>query len=183
MVSAQGLRYEYPMLRARSLGLAVALSAALALRAAPSAAEGAHEAAPATETDLGGYLEGASVLEGRLLAPCCWNQTLDIHGSELSTSLRREIRTRLRAGETVEAIEADMVVRYGERIRAVPTGNPIAGFATALALGFGAAGVGAAWMLARWRRRRRDELAQRGRVASGERDRYDDEIDRELDHL
>lgn len=62
----------------------------------------------------------AAELEGRLLAPCCWNGTLDIHGSPLASSLRAEILRRLTAGESVVVIEADLVARHGERIRAIP---------------------------------------------------------------
>ena len=58
------------------------------------------EHVPATEAgeDLEGYVEGASRLEGRIMAPCCWTQTIDIHGSEPAYELRREIRKRLKAG-------------------------------------------------------------------------------------
>lgn len=64
--------------------------------------------------------EAATELEERLLAPCCWNQTLDIHASPLASSIRSEIRRRLEAGESVAQVEADLVARHGERIRAVP---------------------------------------------------------------
>src|SRR5262245_9645491 len=56
--------------------------------------------------DLSDYVPGAARLEGRLLAPCCWIQTLDVHGSEVAVGLRTEIRHRLRAGESAGAIEA-----------------------------------------------------------------------------
>jgi len=65
----------------------------------------------------------ATYVEGRLLAPCCWTQTLDIHESELATSLRVEIATRVEAGEASTTIEDDLAARYGERIRAVPRGE------------------------------------------------------------
>ena len=148
--------------------------------------------------DTQGYVEGAQALEGRLLAPCCWNQTLDIHGSPASGQLRREIRKRLRAGESAEAIEADIVARYGERIRAVPPGSPLKNLAVWLSVAMGIAGIGAVWMLTRWRRRSRsdsaDEAGATGKRATkkrkkGEpvdpdaRDRYDDEIDAELERL
>src|SRR5512140_1121487 len=74
---------------------------------------------------IGEKVPGAERLEGRLLAPCCWAQTLDIHGSEIANTLRREIRTRLKAGESPDAIEQSLVARYGERIRAVPDGVPL----------------------------------------------------------
>ena len=57
-------------------------------------------------------------LEERLMAPCCWQQTLDVHASPLATELRAEIKQRLVRGESVETIETDLVGRYGERMRA-----------------------------------------------------------------
>jgi cytochrome c-type biogenesis protein CcmH len=62
----------------------------------------------------------ADELYGRLIAPCCWNQTLDIHDSEIATQLRVEIAERLSRGELALAIEDDLAGRFGERIRAVP---------------------------------------------------------------
>jgi cytochrome c-type biogenesis protein CcmH/NrfF len=67
----------------------------------------------------------ASELEQRLLAPCCWAQTLDVHESDLSTALRIEIRARLSSGEHPLAIEDGLAARFGERIRAVPRGNDV----------------------------------------------------------
>jgi cytochrome c-type biogenesis protein CcmH len=103
--------------------------------------------------DLQGYVPGAAVLEGKILAPCCWNQTLDIHGSEPSMALRREIRRRLRAGESEEAITASLVERYGAKILAVPPGSPLKSVAAVMALGMGGAGILAFGMLKRWRAR------------------------------
>lgn len=78
----------------------------------------AHAQAPAPRRNT-----QASELEQRLLAPCCWTQTLDIHDSELVSSLRKEIRSRLGRGEAPAAIEDDFVRRFGERVRAVPKGR------------------------------------------------------------
>jgi cytochrome c-type biogenesis protein CcmH len=55
--------------------------------------------------------------------PCCWIQTLDVHDSPLATELRVEIRRRLTAGESSQAIEDDLALRYGEAVRAVPRGE------------------------------------------------------------
>lgn len=65
----------------------------------------------------------AHALEERLLAPCCWIQTLDVHESELATQLRQEIEQRLLRGEAASAVEDDLATRYGQRIRAVPKGG------------------------------------------------------------
>lgn len=63
------------------------------------------------------------VLERRLIAPCCWRQTLEDHESPVATALRAEIRARIAAGEPAAAIESDLVGRYGERVRALPEGR------------------------------------------------------------
>ena len=102
------------------------------------------------------YVPGASGLEGSLLAPCCWDasrQTLDIHGSPIANELRREIRHRLKAGETPDAVEADLVRRYTTKILAVPPGNPLPRMGTILSIGLLCAGVFAGTRVARWRRR------------------------------
>jgi len=93
----------------------------------------------------------ARALEGRIKAPCCWNQTLDIHGSPVSQELKAEIRTRLTRGETSAQIEASIVDRYGERVLAVPEDSPLGKFALgALLLAF-LAGVGVFFLGKKWR--------------------------------
>jgi cytochrome c-type biogenesis protein CcmH len=122
--------------------------ALLALTLGPALGAGAQDEPRADDVEA-----TAHALEQRLRAPCCWNQTLDVHSSEVSQELRGEIRTRLRRGETPEEIEADMVSRYGERILAVPPDNPLGTFAlVALLLAFGA-GAAVVFMGMRWRKR------------------------------
>lgn len=82
---------------------------AAASPAAPVSA--ASSVAPAVESS-------ARELERRLLAPCCWRETLDVHTSPLTTQLRGEIRARLAAGESSSQIEDDLVARHGPRLRA-----------------------------------------------------------------
>ena len=67
--------------------------------------------------------EDVESLVGRLLAPCCYKQTLDVHASDLADKVRIEIRKRMAAGESAASVEADMVARYGEKIRAIPHAN------------------------------------------------------------
>ena len=80
----------------------------LAAVATPAAADQTTEATAAT----------AHQLETRLIAPCCWRETLDIHQSPIADELRREIRQRLTAGESAEQVEAALVSRYGTKLRA-----------------------------------------------------------------
>lgn len=62
-------------------------------------------------------------LEQRLLAPCCWRQSLADHESPAATALRTEIRDRLARREAPPSIEGDLVRRYGDQIRALPPGE------------------------------------------------------------
>ncbi len=107
----------------------------------------------APTNDIGEKVPGAERLEGRLLAPCCWAQTLDIHGSEIANSLRREIRARLKAGENPEAIERSLVARYGERIRAVPDRVPLDRMGEFGWVGVAVAAGFLAYVLLQWRKR------------------------------
>jgi cytochrome c-type biogenesis protein CcmH len=107
----------------------------------------------ASSSEIAQKVPGAERLEGRLLAPCCWTQTLDIHGSEIANALRREIRTRLKVGEAPEAIEQSLVARYGERIRAVPDRVPLNTMGTLGWLAVAASAVFLAYVLRKWRKR------------------------------
>jgi cytochrome c-type biogenesis protein CcmH len=133
------------------------VAAALVVGPGLALAQGDPEAPPEDPQkyaeELQGYVPGAAALEGRIMAPCCWTQTIDIHGSEIANDLRREIRKRLHAGESADAIQASLVDRYGERILAVPPGSPLKSVATLLALAMVGAGAGSLVMLKRWRGR------------------------------
>ena len=115
-------------------------------------------------------------LERRLLAPCCWRQTLADHASPSAEALRREIRTRIAAGEPTASIEAELVRRYGPEIRALPEGGDPTWIIAAIAVGASAlALVALGWFV----RRRRVSVAAApiGNLAWTE---YDDRLDDEL---
>ncbi|HET7545090.1 MAG TPA: cytochrome c-type biogenesis protein CcmH [Polyangiaceae bacterium] len=189
-----------PLLRGLSLwtlvlGVGLSFSGA-ALAHAPSqvgspapGTPAAPAASVAPEDDYGddiqGDVPGASALEGRLMAPCCWMQTIDIHGSPISLSMRHEIRRRLRNGESVEAIQASFVERYGTKILAVQEGSQLRNLFIGLALAMGGAGVAAALMVGRWRKR---SLTQSGtkdgkNAPPAARDQWDEKLDAELKQL
>lgn len=145
-----------PLLFAGALAVGLASTAA---RAAEATARGEGTAAPPVSAEA---TRQAAELEARLLAPCCWNGTLDVHSSPLASELRSEIRTRVAGGESIDAIEADVVRRYGARIVAVPAENhlsELAGVAGAVVV---VAGAGALLTVVRWRRR-----GARARVGGG----------------
>lgn len=156
------------------------LAAGLVLGPAAALADTAHTDAPPDEA-FNEYVPGAARLEGRLLAPCCWDssrQTLDIHGSPIANELRREIRRRLKAGETPDAIEADLVRRYTTKILAAPPDSPVAHLGSVLSFGLVGAGGLAAVLVARWRKRTQDPKP--GPKPPTERDQWDDRLDDEL---
>jgi cytochrome c-type biogenesis protein CcmH len=124
---------------------------------------------------------GEAIVEGRLLAPCCYLQTLDVHESPVAAELRLEVRKRLAAGESPEAVEDDFASRYGERVRAVPKGKDPRGSMFLVAIGvLLAAAVGLAALVRRWRRTPRDGVTAAAREA---RDGLDERIDAELREL
>jgi len=161
--------------------LSALCGAGLLLGASVVRADTEHTDAPPDES-FNEYVPGAAVLEGKLLAPCCWDssrQTLDIHGSPIANELRREIRRRLKAGETPDAVQADLVRRYTTKILAAPADNPVAHLGAFLSLGLVGAGGLAAVFVARWRRRSPERKSSDSPAKS--RDEWDERLDSELE--
>lgn len=67
----------------------------------------------------------ARALASRLMAPCCFTQTVAQHESAAAQEMRVEVRQLLAQGLTDEQIIDHYVERYGPRILAVP---PAQGF-------------------------------------------------------
>jgi cytochrome c-type biogenesis protein CcmH len=163
-------------LAALLLGVGVSFSAALA--------HSTPEVAPQDDygDDIQGDVPGASAIEGRLMAPCCWVQTIDIHDSPIALSMKHEIRRRLRNGESAEAIQASFVERYGPKILAVQSNSQLKNVFIGLSVVMGGAGVAAAMMVGRWRKQSR---AANGPATDAEhaRDKWDEKLDAELKDL
>lgn len=80
-------------------------------------------------------------IEQELIAPCCWNMTVDQHESPASRQVRAEIANLLKAGKSKQEILDHLVGVYGERILARPrrTGfNMLAYILPVVALSIGA---------------------------------------------
>ncbi|WP_437581319.1 cytochrome c-type biogenesis protein [Sorangium sp. So ce887] len=159
---------------------AAALAAFVALVAMSDKAEPATPSQAASELVDTTPAPGERALAGRLLAPCCWDQTLDVHESEVTRDLRREIRARLRRGEGAGAIEQDLVARYGDRIRAAPSSGTLGKVALGLMLGIAVAFLGVIALLRSWRRSTAQTAPSSGATATALRDEYDERLDNEL---
>jgi cytochrome c-type biogenesis protein CcmH len=126
-------------------------------------------------------VDGELALEQRLMAPCCWVQTLDVHDSPIAEELRIEIHRRLKAGEPAAKIEADLVQRYGERIRAMPPGNPLAKTALVVLAAIAAAGLMLIAIVRRWvKRQGAADAAVAPQPDAPERDEWDEKLDEQL---
>lgn len=92
-------------------------------------------------------------IEDTLIAPCCWNQPISQHYSEVSEQMRREVRAMVAAGQTKRDILDHFVARYGERILATPRARGINALAYLLPWAALIAGGGYLFLLLRKRRR------------------------------
>ena len=179
-------------LSALILGAGLSLSgAAFGHAPTPGGAPMSH-AAPAASVspeddygdDIQGNVPGASAIEGRLMAPCCWVQTIDIHDSPVALSMRHEIRRRLRNGESAEVIQASFVERYGSKIMAVQESSQLKNVFIGLSVVMGGAGIAAAMMIGRWRKQSALRDASKPKDApEPKRDQWDEKLDAELKEL
>ena len=166
------------------LGVGLSFSGA-AFGHAPASSAPAASVAPEDDygEDIQGSVPGANAIEGRLMAPCCWTQTIDIHDSPISLSMRHEIRRRLRNGETAEAIQASFVERYGPKIMAVQESSQLKNVFIGLSVVMGGAGVAAAMMIGRWRKQNASKEAPKKDAKEPKRDQWDEKLDAELKDL
>jgi len=61
-------------------------------------------------------------LEHRLMAPCCYSQTIDVHMSQEAFDMRSEVEAMVAAGKSESEIVAYYKAKYGETILVVPDG-------------------------------------------------------------
>jgi cytochrome c-type biogenesis protein CcmH len=61
-------------------------------------------------------------VEGRLLAPCCYTQSIAVHGSDIAAQMRSEVAGMVADGKSEEEIVNHYRAIYGERILIVPDG-------------------------------------------------------------
>lgn len=62
-------------------------------------------------------------VDRRLMAPCCYTQTIDVHSSEIAETMRQEVLQMVKSGTDENGIFAHYKAIYGEQILAVPDGT------------------------------------------------------------
>jgi len=174
-------RWAPRIVLAWAVGLGLCLTCASALAATQAGPRELMTSSAEPPVDDEAPVPGQRALEGRLLAPCCYKQTLDIHEGPVPRQLRAEIRRRLLAGESPEAIERSLVERYGERIIAVSADSPVRYVTVALLALIALAGVALVMGWRRWVGR--GSASGEPEPEAGEPDRYDEQLDAELREL
>ncbi len=114
-----------------------------------------------------------------LMSPFCPGLTLADCPSPNAFDLRGEIRRRLKAGESRQAIERELVAKYGVQILADPSDTPIGRVVWGVPMGVAAAAaVGLAWFV-----RRATRVAQAERAVAAVDAETSKRLDEELADL
>jgi len=126
----------------------------------------------------------AKQLEGKLIAPCCFSQTVADHYSDAAAHIKQQIRQLLAEGQSEDQILDAYVRVYGERILAAPraTGfNLLAYLAPPIVLLAGISGM-ALWLthLSHAGQRRSAIQQQVGLAPNDARNRFKDRLRDEL---
>jgi cytochrome c-type biogenesis protein CcmH len=119
-------------------------------------------------------------IENNLIAPCCWNQPISEHYSQVSEQMRQEVRTMVAQGKSRDEILDYYVGKYGERILATPRPKGINSLAYILPW---AALVLGAWGLFVFLKRRRLPAPEPIVPTKASDDRYFELIEKELKDL
>jgi cytochrome c-type biogenesis protein CcmH len=61
-------------------------------------------------------------IEGRLMAPCCYTQTILEHESQVAEQMREEVTAMVVSGKSEQEIVTYYKTKYGETILVVPDG-------------------------------------------------------------
>jgi cytochrome c-type biogenesis protein CcmH len=104
--------------------MAVILAAGPAANLEAAGASGNQSGATAALSTMDAApADRAARLQERLLAPCCWSESLRYHQSALAEELRAEIDRLVEVGQSDETILRALRDRYGRRILVEPDGR------------------------------------------------------------
>ncbi len=154
---------------------------------AQAAATGEGKAAPADSLRPVSNEEVLAIAK-KLMAPCCWSETADIHQSQAAEEVRAQIRSALARGYTEKQILQAFEQAYGERILARPHArgfNLLVWILPGVLLVF--AGWGAGKYIQRSRAKQPPSRPKPARKAGGKKgspqDSYEARVEQELKEL
>lgn len=141
-------------------------------------------AGPASADDLTPeQLKVAAGIDGKLIAPCCWTQTVALHESQKAEEIKMQVRLLLAQGKGESEIIDGFVSQYGEQILASPRASGFNWLAYLIPFAVLIAGLGGiAVLVGRWRGGHAQAVpvpvsSQR----TGSRDSATDELNRRLE--
>ena len=73
-----------------------------------------------------GYGAGNPRLErlyATFMSPCCWQENLTLHNSQIADELRAQIVVMVQAGRSDGEIRSAFIQKYGKRVLALPEGG------------------------------------------------------------
>lgn len=68
-------------------------------------------------------IRDARKIQDRFVAPCCWQESVALHRSEVAAQMRAEIVGMVADGKSEDQIVEAYVARYGERVLQEPRGS------------------------------------------------------------
>jgi len=99
-------------------------------------------------------------LEHRVLAPCCWQEPVADHRSEISLQMQTEIKEMVLAGKTDREILDHYKAQYGMRIFVEPEGTQFVVMNVVPFVFLGIGGIVVIFVLRNWLKNRPPESAE-----------------------
>lgn len=94
----------------------------------------------------------ASSIDGKLISPCCWTQTVALHESQKAEEIKMQVRLQISQGKGESEIIDGFVSQYGEQILASPRASGFNWLAYLIPFAVLAVGLGGiAVLVGRWR--------------------------------
>jgi cytochrome c-type biogenesis protein CcmH len=89
-------------------------------------------------------------LRRKLVAACCWNETIDQHTSGTADKMRTQLHSLLADGKSDDEILNAFVQEYGKRVLIEPAGSASLLINTVPVVAGVMGLIGVAWLLKRW---------------------------------
>lgn len=92
-------------------------------------------------------------LQEKLVAACCWNESIAFHRSETAAEMRAELKNMIDAGLSDEVILQRFQDKYSSRVLIEPQGSRSLVIYSVPAALTAVSAIGLIWLIRRWVRR------------------------------